>query len=166
MNYKSVVFLLMFFSFVNITGCSDDPKDAQISLLEQQLRTSEKSNKELIEKIANLSEQVGIGKQQYFEENNIGIAQVIVLSTVIFIILLFFIYHKFSKNKKIHEKEKNDLSEKNNISQKLILDLEHEIKRLKRALEDGEKNEVSNLLKSLKSERELRIQKIGGSDEK
>ncbi len=170
MSYKSVaILLLMFVSFINVTGCSEDPKDVEISSLNQQLSKATKENKRLIEINGNLNKQVGIGKKQYLEEDNMSISKVMLwsgfLSALLVIGILIITSRKLSRNKETHEKEKIDLNEKNSVSQKLVLDLEHEIKQLKCALDDGEKNEVSNLLKTLKSERELRKHKIGGLNE-
>lgn len=167
MSYKSVaIFLLMFVSFINVTGCSEDQKDTKISSLSQQLNKATEENKRLIEINGDLNRQVGIGKKQYLEEDNMRISKVMLWSGFLSVLLvtgiLIITSMKLSRNKEMHEKEKIDLNEKNSVSQKLVLDLEHEIKQLKCALDDGEKNEVSNLLKTLRSERELRKHKVGG----
>ena len=173
MSYESVAFfLLMFVFFINVTGCSQDqdPKDVKISLLSQQLNEAKEENKKLIEENGKLNKQVGIGKKQYLEEDNMRSSKVMLWSGYLSLLLvtgiLIITSMKLSRNKEMHEKEKIDLNEKNSVCQKLVLDLEHEIKQLKCALDDGEKNEVSNLLKTLRSERELRKHKIGGLNDK
>jgi len=163
MNYKFVMIFLSMIFFIGITGCS---KDNQISSLNQDISRLRKEKSQLNEKIAELNKQVGIGEKQFLEENNINVMNTSFFFILIIILIIILGYRYISKIKKIHEKEKSELEEKNNISHKLILNLEYEIKQLKHDLEDGEKNEVSNLLKLLKSERELKKQKIGGLDEK
>ncbi len=160
----------------------------EASSLQQDIIELEGENKLLHASIAELNKQVGVGKKYFLEEHRINVAEIkmqasdsLVNRTLMMMLVTFFIViiaslivirvhlwtnRKILKNKKTHEEEKTELNEKHNLSQKLILDLEHQIKSLKRALDDGEKNEVSSLLRTLKSERDLKKDKIGGLNDK
>ncbi|MDG4812462.1 hypothetical protein P8629_05530 [Hydrogenovibrio sp. 3SP14C1] len=167
LNFRSVFLVFLLYSLVTLSGCSSD-KDTKISQLQDQISDLKDKVSDQAETIAELNKQVGEGKQQYLEEDGQKSTQILLASGGLLIIsLLFAIWRERKVDAKWKEKFEqgtNELKAKNDEQSKVIMELEHTIKKLKDSLEEGERNEVATLIKTLKSERDFKMKKIGGID--
>jgi len=165
---RFVFFVFFLYSLITLSGCSND-KDTQIASLQDKIASLQDKVNSKDEEIAKLNRQVGEGKQQYEvedEQKSTKYLKVFVLIVcVLFIAWIWRERHIHTKWTNKYEQETNKLKRKNDEQSKVIMELEHTIKKLKDSLEEGERNEVSTLIKSLKSERDLKIKKIGGLDD-
>lgn len=165
LNFRSVFLVFLLYSLVTLSGCNSD-KDTKISQLQDQISDLKDKVSDQAETIAELNKQVGEGKQQYLEEDGQKSTQILLVSgglLVIFLLLAIWRERKVdAKWKEKFEQGTNELKAKNDEQSKVIMELEHTIKKLKDSLEEGERNEVATLIKTLKSERDFKMKKIGG----
>jgi len=153
-NILSFITMMLFVLSIQITlsGCSDT-KDETIQNMSQELNKCKDDKAELEKKL-------GQGQSLFEKQNHISIAFCIVFFVFVVIVILLLLLRFYSKKKDEHTKE---IKLKENIIkdlEKSILNLEMNMEKLKQSIEEGEKNEVSTLIKQLKSEREAEAQDI------
>lgn len=170
---KYMFLMFIFYIFISFSGCSSESKEISKlkndkEHLQEQLSDLKDEKIDLVNKISKLNRQLGEGKSQYRAEDEIKVTTFIIIGVLVIVLSLGYIFYRSNKKetslKNTHEKEKNELQNKNNELEKVVMELENTIKKLQQAIEEGERNEVSNLIKSLRAERQFKIKKIGGLD--
>ena len=144
---------------MTLSGCSST-QDETIQNLQNQNSKLQDDLAKCQNNKAELKGALGQGESKFEKQNNISIAIIVVVFVIVFVIVFLFLFRFYHKKESEHRKEIGSRQNIINDLKKSIFSLEMDINKLKQSIEEGEKNEVSTLIKQLKAEREAGIQDI------